>query len=1149
MKHAREIATLACLSAAFLSCHDGFDDERRADERGTLGEEIYEVFCKRMAGAEVPDDLTGERSRALCENLVPPDAAPTPRLQAMAENRDRIVDALDRTLPATLEDDLNDFMLRLIPFYDPPREQLPSQTRALGNLLADIAADDAAIGALERLSERRGYRPARLALGVARPVMAYPEFRELTDVALDTIDDDGSAGEEWDALLKAVALDLATAAPSPPEDGPGTLELTRQLLLTDRAEFGSGPTRLMTLRDVRGIAIPFSTDGSVPAPFVDMDSDGLADVDVLGRYIGTTGELLEVPAPFAFFGEEDALRDPAGRAVRADMTPLYSYRNINQSMLAGLTREMVNWLDPEQPTLMDMAVGVPLLLGPPTEQTESLGGITVAYPGFDTSQGPVFDLVHGVGILLERDETDDALTLVDQLLETNEAELAAVIDAGLIGDRVADATPSAVLAEDSELWDDVLRVGTWIAQEPELLEALLRSLADPRAKHLGTIYGELMRHKDVPELDPSDVNASLADQIWIDEVDHSMPETDDNMSLFQGSISIIHDLEGVRVCNKDGAVLHIVLGPIDVTYPLFGGSFDECELLEITNVAEAFAQTIIGRYTLEIKDGFLNALLDVGSALGIDPDAVLEQSSGIDGLTRQPTPQALNRLLFAMEGNEFLEDLMDPPLTRDGVAAVDRHRPVTLAWEREFRFCDDVLVAPGAPCSSPETITFFEAMQPLLEAFDTYDRRTEGRFLFSELITSLHTHWPSAAADMTQDTDPGGPFFAHHDDGRSYEPIVSALFANCVWEGTGTSRRCVTDDAGQMVSRLHVLLRELDGIEIRPGVDGIDVLADASLSLIDPVRNPGLMNRAGETSSATNAGSRDVPITPLLVILDALRGFDDAFEPEPERLARWRAGRSTIVDQLMTIRETPAGFEMANRRTYGLLRELVPFVQARIADHETRGDRSAWALGLAPRMETSMGSAVGATTIAFLEAINDDEAAEAEISALAEYLMNEASDADAFDTTVLATADLLQVLDDEDNLDPIYHALSEGIVPGVRERVAMGGTVRPEDLDVTGSALDETLTLVREIAAVDDQRTLTAILSNAVSLPEGTLAETPLETLIDVLAEINRVEPNSGGPMRADDHRDVLNTATEFMLDEDRGLERIFDVVQNRTVE
>ncbi len=1147
MKHARQIATAGALLAC-LSCHGSFDDERRADERGTLGEEIYEVFCKRMAGAEVPDDLSGEQSRALCENLVPPDAAPTPRLEAMAENRDRIVAALDRTLPATLEDDLNDFMLRLIPFYDPPTEQLPSQTRALGNLLADIAGDDEAIAALERLSERRGYRPARLALGVARPVMAYPNFRELTDVALDTIDEGGSAGEEWDALLKAVALDLATAAPSPPEDGPGTLELTRQLLLTDRAEFGSGPTRLMTLRDARGIAIPFSDDGSVPPPFVDMDRDGLADIDVLGRYIGSTGELLEVPAPFAFFGEDEALRDPIGRAVRADLTPLYTYRNINQSMLAGLAREMVTWLDPAEPTLMDMAVGVPLLLGPPIEQTESLGEVSVTYNGFDTSEGPLFDLVYGVGVLLERDETDEALTLVDALLENNEPEVAAVIDAGLIGDRVADATPSAVLAENSELWDDVLRVGTWIAQEPELLEALLRSLADPRAKHLGTIYGELMRHKDAIAFNAADINASLGDQFWTEEVDHSSPETDDNMSLFQGSISIIHDLEGVRVCNKDGARLHIVIGPLDVTYPLFGGTFDECELLEIENVAEAFAQSIIGRYTLEIKDGFLNILLDVGSSLGINPDRVLEESSGIDGLTRQPTPQALNRLLFGMEGNRFLEALIDPPVTRDGAITVERHRPVTLAWEREFRFCDDVLVSPGSPCSSPETITFFEAMQPLLEAFDTYDRRTEGRFLFSELITSLHTHWPSDAAEMTQDTDPSAPFFANHDNGRSYEPIVSALFANCVWEGSGTSRRCTTDNAGQMVSRLHELLRALDELEVRPGVDGIDVLADASLSLIDPNENVGLVNRAGESTSATNDGSRNVDLTPLLILLDALRGFDDAFKPEPERLTRWRAGRSTIVDQLMTIRQTPAGFEMANRRTYGLLRELVPFVQERIADHEARGDRSAWALGLAPRMEASMGSAVGATSIAFLEAINNDEAAEAEISALAEYLMNEESTSDAFDTTVLATADLMQILDDEDNLDPLFRALSEGIVPDVRTRVAEGGTVRPADLDVTGSALDETLTLVREIAEVDDNRTLTAILSNAVALPEGSL-ETPLETLIDAMAEINRVEPNSGGPMRADDHRDVLNTATEFMLDEDRGLERIFDVVQNRTIE
>ena len=50
-----------------------------------------------------------------------------------------------------------------------------------------LSANDEAIGALERIGTRRGYRPLRLALGVTRPVLAYPEFDEFTDLALTVL--------------------------------------------------------------------------------------------------------------------------------------------------------------------------------------------------------------------------------------------------------------------------------------------------------------------------------------------------------------------------------------------------------------------------------------------------------------------------------------------------------------------------------------------------------------------------------------------------------------------------------------------------------------------------------------------------------------------------------------------------------------------------------------------------------------------------------------------------------------------------------------------------------------------------------------------------------------------------------------------------
>lgn len=1140
-------AAFGVMTLALGSCSHELDTERAVPARASLGAEIYRVFCKRIAASELPTDVSGQRTRSLCAGAEGPELAPTERLRAMAENRARLVDALDRTLPEELEDDLDAFMVQLVPFYDPPDERLPRQTRALAELLAHIADDDQAVAALERVSTRVGYRPLRLALGVTRPFLAYPRVAELTDTALATVDDGGSASAEWDALLRALALELATASADTPTPGAeSTLAVARELLLRTDPAFGDGTALLLTRRDPRGIVLP--AGGVVAAPFVDMNGDSLADVDPLGRFVGAAGGLLDLPAPFRILGEEGVARDPSGRALReTDRTPIFATLDVDATLLAGVARESAGWLDPERPTLLNLAQGLSRLLGPEVTRTETLGAVDVRYPGYDTSAGPLFDLVHGVGHVLDDPEVDDTLALAEVLLREHEHELAGVIEAGLFGAEVADADPRAALAAESELWDDVLQVGEWITQEPGLMEALLRALADPRSKRLGTIYAEMMRHRDAVGWDPSDTNRPMRDQVWDEPVDRDAADVPENESLFQRSIAIIHDLDGVRVCNKDGARLRLRVIGLSITYPLFGGSFDECELIEIENVAEAYALSIAGRYELELKDGFLNALVDFGDRVGLSVDAILERSSGIDGLTRRPTPEALNRLVFLREGNPFLEDLFDPVPQRDGLAITERHDPIVFAWERAFHFCGDELHPAGsAPCAAPEVVTFYEAMTPLIEAFDSFDRRTADRFLFGRLITALHTHWPSARATATQDDDPAAPFFAHHDDGRSFEPIVSTLFSDCGRASPGG--RCDGGLGGKLVSRLHELVARADALELRPGVDGIDVLAAAGEQLIDPARNVGIANRRGVDTTFTSGRSREIPYSPLLLLLDSLRGVDEAFAPVPDRLARWRDARGAIVDQLLTVRERGGNRELANRRAHALTLALLTFVRERVAVHRDDGDLTEWSLSLAPRLEETLGSAVGAASLRFLEAVDRDEDAKQELSGFVQYLMDEASANDAFDSTLLASADLLQLLDDDANFVPLLNALSEGLAPGVRDRAAAGGTIEPSAIPLDGSTLDETVRLLRAVVDVDERRTLAAVLRNLVALPASRDGETPLETVVDVVAEVNRVEPGLGTNLSADDHRAVLRSVDEFLTDPDRGLERIYRVVQSRTL-
>ncbi|MCB9658099.1 MAG: hypothetical protein H6726_10665 [Sandaracinaceae bacterium] len=1145
MRHAPWIAVLALFSTSFAACSAPFDTERRALGRGTIGAEIYKVVCQRFSSEALPSDVSGGQTRALCAGEAPPESAPSPQLRALAENRTRLITALDATFPEALEDDLDTLLLDLLPLYDRPDEQLPNTTRGAASLVYELMSDEAVLTALEQVGVRRGYRPLRRALGVARPVLAYDDFQNFATTVLATIDEGGAAHDEYRALVEALAADLAVddPVPEPTGDGRGTLAVARELMLSHDDAYGPSSPVLIPQRDARGMAVPAALDGSLG--FVDLDADGLADVDDEGRYLDASGAPLSLPAPFALLGEPGApARDADERALDDQARPLFAYHELNRTLLAGLARDVSPLLDPDQPGLLDTLRGLPVLLGPNTDAQEQVGAITLDYAGYDDSQGALRPLVHALAPLLSETETADAIAALEVLLRDHEGLVAGLVHAGHVTDARSDLTPRADLVEGSELWDDVIQVAQWIVQEPGLLEALLRALADPQARRFGQIFAEMMTYKDYTEGPPAnDVNLHLADQDWAVTPNRNAPDARGNQSVFQQTISAIHDLGYVSVCNK--ANPQIVLqyrdifgNPQSITLPL--NFIGECDLFRIEDVAETYALSLIGEATLPLSIELFNDLLNapvIGPLLRGIVNNLLQALTGIDGLTTSPTPYALNRLVFV--DSPVVDGLIDPPLTRDGQLFKQRHGPVVFAWEREYHFCNDVLIPYGAPCNGTrDQTTFLDAAQPLIRAFHQYDRRTGGRFLFTELISALHLHWPTTGNDMVQGSNPNAPAFAHRDGGVNYEPIVATLFADCV----GAPGACSASRGAQFITRLHELGQVLDGIEVRPGVDGIDALAALGERLIDPARNTRLRNLDGTGTTRTNGG-RSIPVTPLYQLLDALAGIDALFEPEADRHESWLAGRSALVDAFGLTTRTSVGHRFDNPHTPPALRALTALASQRIEAHRDGGDLVPWAAGLDERMSTSLGSAVSTAALRFLEAIQADEDARRAFAHFLAYLMDDEAPYESFAVTVAAIADLMQVLDDDAHMDPILTGLSEALAIGVRDAAENGG-----DVNIDGSTLDRTLALLREINERDANHTITRVLQNLVSLPPAGPAETPLETIIEVVAEVNRQVPNEGGSMSAADHFDVFESVHHFLTGEIRGIERIYQVVQNREI-
>jgi hypothetical protein len=1131
--------------APFSACAEPLDTTRKAAARGTLGEEIYAVFCERLAAEQWPTDVSGRRARAFCRLGAEPDAETPPRLAALVRNRARLVAALDRALPEDLHDDLSNFLLHLLPLYEPPTDALPRLTRAAAAMLTRLASDDEVMAALERLGQRQGYRPLRLALGIARPVLAYPDLANFVDRALVTLAPGGSAGDEWRRMAEVAALELATAGPSVPRapGERGTLELTRELLFSADDAFARGGARWLARRDGRGLAVPTRTSTGLIAPFADVDRDGLADVDALGRFVDASGARLVVATPFPLRDESPTRRDPAGRALAASGEPLYEYLDVSRTMLAGLAREAVPWLSPDRPALLDLAHGLPALLGPRAPRRERIGTAEVDFEGPDTRRGPLFDAVYATGKLIARPETDDVLAVLEVLLRDHEAELAELVDAAWVGQRAGDAYPRAAVDPRSEIWDDLLETAEGMARTPGLLEALVRALGDPASAAIGPITAIFMRHTDLVEYDPTDVNGPPLPITLTRRTDWTRPDVAGNESLFQRSIAVIQDLDGVRVCNKAGAKLRLYSssGRELLSWPLTG-SYGECELIQIDNVAETYVQAVLGRARIVLKDRTLDGLLRLAEGLGIlDIDQLLEEQSGIRGLTQRPTPEALGRLVFAPP-NAFIRNLLDETSFKrdrngDGrfgadetVPIVTRHRGVVPAWEKRF-------VVDGVEAS------FIDALRPLLRAFDDFDP-PGGRFYFGELCRDLHRAWPTRDASSSQRTMPGADMYSRQDDARSYEPVVATLL-----------------DEGRLFARLGALVRALDAITLRPGVDGIDALDAATVAMLDPTRSctggscatGSLRYRDGRAFPCTAAGTcfdgmggRPMRyVSPMLLLVDALSEWDRALATAPERRAAWLAGREVVASQLLSVARGPDGrMRLANRRTAAVLRLVVPFVRARIAEHRAAGDLGTWADGLAGRMESTLGSAMATTVLDWVDALRADANARAAVAALVTYLMDDTAPGEAFDATLLAIADLLQVLEDDHNLDPLVRALAPVLAADAREVAARGGTPT-----VDGATVDELLDLLRAIRPLDRNDVLQRVLAGLVALPESGSAETPLEALVDVIAEVNRASPGAGTTMDAADHRAVLERLRDTLVDESRGVERLYRVIQERELE
>ncbi len=680
-------------------------------------------------------------------------------------------------------------------------------------------------------------------------------------------------------------------------------------------------------------------------------------------------------------------------------------------------------------------------------------------------------------------------------------------------------------------------------------------------------------------------------------VDRGRPDSGDNRSAFQRFLQLLHDTNGLAACTKENAVAHIdIVWPpgsgirIKLDYPTnplvrtvcaFVGAtppsrLPQCGILRFPNVAAMIVDVAVERAQFDIRDECLKKLMDsplTGLVGGVN--TFLEDISGIKGFNLSPTVAGVARLAFfetpfdqwgGYGGSElypktrdFLRDILDPvpSMACRSTPWTDPSDGTVLAMRQCDRF-EDTLRGRDRNALFPLELRFGQtdfvtAIRPLALAF--WEAHASSQLI--SLLDTLHLHWGSTG-QSPDECDPRAPRddarFCTGDGTVRYEPLLGEMM----------------DQAGLFptVADLVVELQEIrvqhcDERDARGACvatserDGVAVLADAVRAVIDPGRNAGLRDRLGRQGTTRNDGTPVAQVTPAYLMIDALKGMDAAFDryaqahaDGEERRAGWKSARSMLVDALLSIDRSGPAPRLANPGTAAILPELVDVLRAQVTAHcPTPGAPCAWAGGeLATRMQTVLSGPTTASMIDLLEAVRADPAALEETQRFLGHLVDQTADTETLAATLSATVDLVQVLGDADNLDPVFGLVSRATAlpadPKSAERGLIDGVIGLLWRLFAGG--HDAMGKPTCASPVDPHHALATVLRNLVT-PMGPDEPAPIEVVLSVIGDVNRADPRRTDGLAPADFHNIGREMSAFLLDRARGLEQFYTVVQAAT--
>ncbi|APR81002.1 Hypothetical protein A7982_06349 [Minicystis rosea] len=1041
------------------------------------------------------------------------------------------------------------------------------------------------------------------------------------------------------SVLPPYTVDPATTQPNRPRRD---LEFLQGLLLTQHDAFAeSTGTQPMYIaqRDGRGFVVPSGNTpgvaGTVPAPFSDLGNDGFADVDAFGRFIDGQGKPISVDPPFAIPGETQGTVDTFGRTAGAATS--YAYLDTSRTLVGGLTKHLIPLLDPtslaagepnawqqEHESAMYALAGAYTLFGDREDATydyaqEGAAGKTVNYRRFKPETSPLPDLVHALGQVLADKDSDALLLSLLDLFENHEQVVARLMGAALRIREISlqhDALAAqgkekkAELAYEVPIWDEMAKIVDDILKKPALLQGLLEALAGNtvvtpygNAQHMGDALSRFVSFRDGLTYDkygthtdgsaggingPA-VNVTVGGNAHDDPktpIDRSQPQTGDNMSCLQRSLMLIHDANGGPACNKDGAKVAAKLGGLSVTWPILGAGYGPCELFQFDNLGLFYLDSLLApnhpkRSYLKIKASDLNGLLNFLGGVGVDQNAMLEQSSDIKGLTLHPEPYALHRLVFYGSKSSVYPAMPDVDSIHAG-QQVDKFvsgsiEPVSAAWcpvdsndPNKIPTCSDksgtIRVRDANAIFLWERFGFTNYLAPVVTAFantacnaavsscDTAD--LSGEKLLFDLFELLNKHWPGP--DHGAECDKASSSIPCSEAGLNrYEPLLAEAFVSDIVPALHEFAKVAVEASKITVQRGGSAGQVWTGAQVLEKLTTILFSTDYAASV-------GMVDRQGNKAAKWVDGTNQPQLTVFTLFADALHKIDTRFASACDcsqktgadqaecqknvnecladadaRKGQWKRARSQLVDQFLAVEGEGTAAKFKNPTvaptlvaTLKLLREQI---NANCPDRES-GTACTWAKkDLGDKLAGVMSRPLFAAIFDMQDKIRKDDQARRQLEAFLQYALAAATDdGETLQGTLASLSDILQVLADDASLTPILQAAASSAAP---------------DADPNGPGMGSvTIKLLKVLTddKYDRYHVVDRVLPNVVTPMDDGTKLAPIEIIMDVIGDVNRIDAADRGPMATDDYEAVMSTMQSFMEDKTRGVEQLYTIIQRR---